>query len=100
NHPSEENLDVDWKWKVNNKLRNAYGEIDPIKKVVWINLKEHEETDEPLVDTFIHEQPHLLFPDLDEEDVERCTQAIIYFLTAEQLQELEARYMAKLREAA
>jgi hypothetical protein len=91
---------VNWKWKVNNKLGNAYGEVDPIKKVVWINLKEHEETDEPLVDTFIHEQLHLMFPEADEDDVERMTTAIIYFLSAEQLQELEAHYMAKLKEDA
>jgi hypothetical protein len=89
---------VNWKWRVNNKLK-AYGEIDPIKKVVWINVKGHADG-EPLVDTFIHEQLHLMFPEADEEDVERMTTAIIYFLSAEQLQEIEARYMAKLNEDA
>ena len=91
---------MNWKWRVNNKLSNAFGEVDPIKKVVWINLKEHKELDEPLVDTFIHEQLHILFPALDEDEIETATMAVIHFLTAEQLQELEAQYMAKLKEDA
>jgi hypothetical protein len=91
---------VNWKWRVNNKLKDAFGEVNPYKKVVSINLNEHERCDEPLVDTFIHEQLHILFPALGEDEIETVTQAVIWFLSAEQLEEIEARYMAKLNEDA
>jgi hypothetical protein len=87
---------VDWKWVIDNGIE-GFGEVIPRTKTVKINLREHVENDEPIVDTFVHEQLHILFPDMDEDEVARTTTAIMYFLTEKQLTQIENRYMKKLK---
>jgi hypothetical protein len=90
---------VDWKWVVDNKLQFC-GEVCHRTKTVKINLDVHEDSDEVLVDTFIHEQLHVAFPEMVEVDVQQTTRFIMAILDERQLDKVEKRYMKKLKKNA
>jgi hypothetical protein len=90
---------VDYSWEVDNDL-DGYGEYDHRKKVVKINLDLHDENEEPLADTFIHEQLHVAFPEMVEDDVVKATMFFMVLLDGSQLGQIKRRYMRKLKKNA
>jgi hypothetical protein len=49
------------RWVVDNSMR-AFGEVDPNKFLVRINVAKHKRERESLIDTLVHEELHILFP--------------------------------------
>ena len=61
------------KFKVDNKLRGAYGEANMHTGVVRINKKYHKRDSEKLIDTLTHEQMHFDHPKMHEKTVRKLT---------------------------
>ncbi len=51
----------EWRWVVDNRMR-LYGEVDPNKFLVRINVERHKRDRASLIDTLVHEELHILFP--------------------------------------
>ena len=71
-----------WQWIVDNRLR-CYGEVDPNKLLVRINVAKHKREGEPLIDTLVHEELHIRFP--------RFGEARICALTEQKLRQISPR---------
>ena len=55
-------VDVEvWRWVIDNRMR-LYGEVDPNKLLVRINVERHRRDRASLIDTLVHEELHILFP--------------------------------------
>lgn len=50
-----------WSWVIDNRMR-LYGEVDPNKLLVRINVARHKREHVSLIDTLVHEELHILFP--------------------------------------
>lgn len=61
------------KYKVDNKLKDTYGETDLNTKVIKINKKLHKKDKESMIDTIVHEHMHLKHPLMHEKTVRRLT---------------------------
>ncbi len=85
-----------WKWAVDNEL-DAYGQTDFENKTIWINLEAHDECDESLVDTCIHETMHVLYPKKTEKQVEELTDLIISFFCPSYEIQMEVMYRKMLQ---
>lgn len=71
-----------YKYKVDNKMRGAYGEIDEDKHVIRINKKRHKSSrveritknkdgSESLLATIWHEEMHRKHPKMTEKDIRK-----------------------------
>ena len=76
-----------WHWAVDNKMR-LYGEVDPNKFLVRINVAKHKRDGASLIDTLVHEELHILFP--------RFGEAAICAMTDQRLRFMSKREKAKL----
>ena len=81
-----------WRWVIDNRMC-MYGEMDPNKYVVRINIEKHRRERASLIDTLVHEELHILFPRLGE--------AMICALTERRLQSMskleKGRLYARIR---
>lgn len=75
-----------YRWIVYNSMR-AYGEADPNKLIVRINVAKHKRNRESLIDTLVHEELNILFP--------RLREARICAMTERKLRRLSKRAKAK-----
>jgi hypothetical protein len=50
-----------WCWVIDNRMP-MYGEVDPNRYVVRINVEKHRRERALLIDTLVHEELHILFP--------------------------------------
>lgn len=92
-------------FKVDNKLRGAFGETDFSKKVVRINKKKHrkgadvkhltpnKDGSENLLTTIVHEQTHINHPQMGERKVEKLARAMKRKMSPKQ----KARMYAKVQ---
>lgn len=66
-----------WNYKVNNKLRGSYGEIDYKKRVISINKTLHKKDKEDIIDTITHEEMHRKHPKMHEKTVRKETPKVV-----------------------
>ena len=76
-----------WRWEIDNRMR-PYGEVDPNKFVVRINVEKHKRDRASLIDTLVHEELHILFP--------RFGETMICVMTERRLQEMSKREKDRL----
>jgi hypothetical protein len=76
-----------WRWVVDNKMR-MYGEVDPNKFLVRINVEMHKRERQSLIDTLVHEELHIIFP--------RFGETMICAMTEQRLRSLSKQQKAKL----
>jgi hypothetical protein len=48
-------------WVIDNKM-SLYGEVDPNRFIVRINVAKHKRERVSLIDTLVHEELHIVFP--------------------------------------
>lgn len=77
-----------WEYRVNNKLRGAFGEADFDKKVIAINKKAHKQKGESVIDTLVHETMHKNHPDMKEKTVRKKTPALVQRMSQRSKQKL------------
>jgi hypothetical protein len=76
-----------WRWVIDNKMR-MFGEVDPNKIIVRINVAKHKRERASLIDTLVHEELHILFP--------RFGEAMICAMTERRLRSMSKQQKAKL----
>jgi hypothetical protein len=92
-----------WKRVVDNKMKDAYGDIDDEKKIIKINKKAHKkghrlpsynknpDGSESIIDTIVHEEQHRIHPKMHEKTVYKRARKIVKKISRKQ----KARYYAK-----
>lgn len=82
-----------WKFKIDNKLRGAYGETDTVKKIIRISKKAHKSNgpkwgiakkDDTLLNTIVHEMHHKNHPNMHEKTVIKETRKKVQTLSPKQ----------------
>jgi hypothetical protein len=76
-----------WRWVIDNKMR-MFGEVDPNKFIVRINVAKHKRERASLIDTLVHEELHILFP--------RFGETMICAMTERRLRSMSKQQKAKL----
>lgn len=79
-----------WHWVVDNKMR-AYGEVDPNRFLVRINVEKHKRDKQSLIDTLVHEELHILFPRFGETMICAMTDCRLRIMTKAQKARLYGR---------
>jgi hypothetical protein len=83
-----------WRWVVDNKMR-LYGEVDPNKLLVRINVAKHKRERASLIDTLVHEELHILFPRFGETMICAMTERRLRSMTKREKARLYARIRAR-----
>jgi hypothetical protein len=76
-----------WRWVIDNRMR-LYGEVDPNRFIVRINVERHKRNRASLIDTLVHEELHILFP--------RFGETMICAMTERRLRSMSKREKARL----
>ena len=76
-----------WGWVIDNRMR-MFGEVDPNKFIVRINVAKHKRERASLIDTLVHEELHILFP--------RFGETMICAMTERRLRSMSKQQKAKL----
>jgi hypothetical protein len=79
-----------WHWVIDNKMR-LYGEVDPNKFLVRINVAKHKRERVSLIDTLVHEELHILFPRFGETVICAMTERRLASMSKQQKGKLYAR---------
>ena len=72
---------------IDNRMR-LYGEVDPNRFIVRINVERHKRNRASLIDTLVHEELHILFP--------RFGETMICAMTERRLRSMSKREKARL----
>jgi hypothetical protein len=79
-----------WRWVIDNRMR-AYGEVDPNKCIVRINVEKHRRERASLIDTLVHEELHILFPRFGEAMICAMTERCVRSMSKKEKNRLYAR---------
>ena len=79
-----------WCWVVDNRMR-MYGEVDPNRYVVRINVEKHRRDRVSLIDTLVHEELHILFPRFGETMICAMTERRVRSMSKKEKDRLYAR---------
>lgn len=90
---------AEYKYKVDNKMRGAFGETNFQKKVIRINKKAHKHVSPSLrsgfakkeltlINTLVHERMHSQHPRMHEKTVRRKTRDLVKRMSTAQKQKL------------
>ena len=79
-----------WRWVIDNRMR-LYGEVDPNKFLVRINVAMHRRERESLIDTLVHEELHILFPRFGETMICAMTERRLRSMSKQEKGRLYAR---------
>jgi len=79
-----------WCWVVDNRMR-MYGEVDPNRYVVRINVEKHRRDRVSLIDTLVHEELHILFPRFGETMICAMTEWRVRSMSKKEKDRLYAR---------
>lgn len=66
-----------WEYRIDDKLKGAFGETDFSKKRILINRKLHKKRKESIIDTLVHETMHKNHPRMKEKTVRKRTPAVL-----------------------
>jgi hypothetical protein len=76
-----------YRWIVDNSMR-VFGEVDPNRLLVRINVAKHKREGESLIDTLVHEELHILFPRFGEAGICAMTEQKLLQMTGSAKQRL------------
>jgi hypothetical protein len=83
-----------WCWVIDNRMR-IYGEVDPNRYVVRINVEKHRRERASLIDTLVHEELHILFPRLGEAMICAMTERRVRSMSKKEKDRLYARIRSR-----
>ena len=79
-----------WCWVIDNRMR-IYGDVDPNRYVVRINVEKHRRERASLIDTLVHEELHILFPRFGETMICAMTERRVRSMSKKDKDRLYAR---------
>lgn len=89
-----------WTYKIDNKMRGAYGETDLDKKVIRVNAKKHKKKsthgiakqDNTIINTMVHEDLHRKHPRMSERMVRKLARQKVATMGVVQKQRLRNKF--------
>jgi hypothetical protein len=81
-----------WRWVIDNKMP-LFGEVDPNKLLVRINVAKHKRERQSLIDTLVHEELHIRFPRFGETMICAMTERRLRSMSKQE----KARRYARIR---
>lgn len=88
-----------WKYKIDNKLRGAFGETDLDNKVIRVNAKKHKKKgynipkkDNSVINTMVHEDLHKKHPRMTEKMVRKLTRTKLATMGPAQKARLRSKF--------
>jgi hypothetical protein len=75
---------------IDNRMR-PYGEVDPNRLLVRINVERHKRDRASLIDTLVHEELHILFPRFGEAMICAMTERRVRSMSKKEKDRLYAR---------
>jgi hypothetical protein len=83
-----------WRWMIDNRMP-MYGEVDPNRYVVRINVEKHRREGASLIDTLVHEELHILFPRFGEAAICAMTERRVRSMSKKDKNRLYARIRSR-----
>ena len=83
-----------WCWVIDNRMP-MYGEVDPNRYVVRINVEKHRRERASLIDTLVHEELHILFPRFGEAMICAMTERRVRSMSKKDKDRLYARIRSR-----